>query len=61
MDQQRLFKRFERVKHVKEGITGSGMGLALVKELLALLGGHIELNSHVGEGTTVKVQLPLFS
>lgn len=61
LDQQRLFKKFERVKHIKEGVTGSGMGLALVKELLALLGGHIELNSRLGEGSTIKVQLPLFS
>ncbi|MEZ4885337.1 MAG: ATP-binding protein [Chitinophagales bacterium] len=38
---------------------GSGVGLSLVKELLELQGGSIEVQSKIGEGTTFTFQLPL--
>ncbi|MBX3597036.1 MAG: HAMP domain-containing histidine kinase [Rhizobiaceae bacterium] len=37
---------------------GTGLGLALVKGLAQLHGGSIEINSRVGDGTTVTVLLP---
>jgi len=38
---------------------GSGIGLALVKELVHLLQGRIEVDSEVGKGTTFSVYLPI--
>ncbi len=38
--------------------TGSGLGLPLVKSLIELHGGRLDLKSGVGEGTTVSVYLP---
>lgn len=38
---------------------GTGIGLALVKELVTLLGGHIRAISPVGEGATFLVVLPI--
>jgi signal transduction histidine kinase len=58
----RLFERFHRV----EGTTGrtqegSGIGLALVQELVKLHGGTIGAQSELGTGTTFRVAVPLGS
>jgi signal transduction histidine kinase len=56
----RLFERFHRIAGV-EGRTheGSGIGLALVQELVKLHGGQIEATSQPGAGTTFRIELPL--
>jgi PAS domain S-box-containing protein len=58
----RLFERFHRVENAR-GRTheGSGIGLALVQELVKLHGGTITAESAVGTGTTFTVTLPLGS
>ena len=58
----RLFERFHRVENA-HGRTheGSGIGLALVQELLKLHGGSITATSEVGRGTTFTVSIPLGS
>jgi PAS domain S-box-containing protein len=56
----RLFERFHRVEGT-HGRTheGSGIGLALVQELVRLHGGSVEASSTMGAGTTFTVRLPL--
>ncbi len=55
----RVFDRFHRVEGAK-GRTheGSGIGLALVKELVKLHGGSVTLESVLGRGSTFRVSLP---
>jgi signal transduction histidine kinase len=55
-----IFERFHRVEAAK-GRTheGTGIGLALVQELVKLHGGTITVASAVGAGTTFTVQIPL--
>jgi signal transduction histidine kinase len=55
----RLFERFHRVEGA-QGRTheGSGIGLALVQELVKLHGGSIEAHSEPGRGTTFLVRMP---
>ena len=55
----RVFERFHRAEGT-QGRTheGSGIGLALVKELVHLHGGDIELASELGTGTTFRVRIP---
>jgi two-component system sensor histidine kinase SenX3 len=52
----RIFERFYRVPGV-EG-AGSGLGLAVVDEVVTWHGGCIELDSTVGWGSTFRVRLP---
>ncbi len=56
----RLFERFHRV-HGAASRTheGSGIGLALVQELVALHGGTVDATSAPGEGATFTVRIPL--
>ncbi len=59
-DLDRLFERFHRVEEAwSRSHEGSGIGLALVKELAVLQGGTVTLESHEGSGTTFSVSLPL--
>lgn len=57
-DQPHVFERFWRSPQSAE-IAGSGIGLAVVAELVRAHNGHIQLASTPGAGTTVTVTLPL--
>jgi signal transduction histidine kinase len=55
-----LFERFKRVEGARgRSFEGSGIGLALVQELVKLHGGSIAVASEVGRGTTFSIALPL--
>ncbi|CAN5188519.1 SpoIIE family protein phosphatase [soil metagenome] len=55
----RLFERFHRIENARARSTeGSGIGLALVRELIGLHGGTITADSDEGEGTTFTARLP---
>jgi signal transduction histidine kinase len=57
-----LFERFRRVQGAKgRTYEGSGIGLALVKELVKLHGGTVAVQSTEGQGSTFTVTLPLGS
>ena len=54
---EKLFERFERAKNVGK-IKGTGLGLNIVKNLVDLHCGEINVESEVGEGTKFTVTLP---
>ncbi|MFC4052422.1 SpoIIE family protein phosphatase [Actinomadura syzygii] len=55
----RLFERFHRIENARaRSNEGSGIGLALVKELVGLHGGTIAADSREGEGTRFTIRLP---
>jgi PAS domain S-box-containing protein len=56
----KVFDRFHRIEG-QQGRTheGTGIGLALVKDLAQLHGGDVEVSSEVGSGTTFSVTVPL--
>lgn len=56
----RIFDKFYRVSdndQISE-ITGSGLGLSLVKQIVEIHGGKIQVQSKLGEGSTFTVVLP---
>ncbi|MFD5449484.1 SpoIIE family protein phosphatase [Streptomyces sp. NPDC127100] len=58
----RLFERFHRIENARSRSNeGSGIGLALVKELVGLHGGTITAESTEGRGTCFTVRLPFGS
>lgn len=59
-DLPKLFEPFFRGSNVGS-IKGNGMGLAIVKNLVEIQRGSIDISSVVGIGTTVTVTLPSFS
>lgn len=56
----RLFRSYEQVNDERnKGIQGTGLGLALVGELVTMLGGAIAVESTIGEGSLFRVTLPV--
>jgi PAS domain S-box-containing protein len=54
-----LFERFRRIENARRRThEGSGIGLALVHELVNMHGGKIEVQSKLGKGTIFTVTLP---
>ena len=60
-DLPRVFERFYRVDKARtaENIRGTGLGLAIVKHIAQLHGGHVEAESELGKGTTIRMVLPI--
>ena len=59
-DQEKIFSEFFRARYVREdGIPGTGLGVAIVKKIVAGLGGEISLKSKIGQGTTINFSIPV--
>ena len=56
--QARIFERFYRADP-SGNIPGTGLGMSLVKEIMDLHGGEIEIVSTPGEGSTITLWLPV--
>jgi signal transduction histidine kinase len=57
-DQPHLFERFHRGRNASE-YAGNGLGLAIVRAILAGHGGEVSVQSQPGQGTSVTVMLPV--
>ncbi len=58
-DKEKLFKEFVRIKNNRtKDITGSGLGLSIVKQLVDSYEGEVKVNSKLDEGSCFLVTLP---
>lgn len=58
--QKHLFTRFFRADNVT-AVQGTGLGLYIVKKYVEGMGGNIDLESKLGEGTSVFIHIPIQS
>ena len=58
-DRQRIFRSFEQVDRSAVGQQGTGLGLAISNRLVHMMGGTIELESQIGEGSTFRFSITL--
>jgi len=65
-EQQAIFEKFRQSSDFQAGddamtreISGTGLGLSIVRELCRLLGGDVTVESHLGQGSSFRVRLPV--
>ena len=56
----KIFDKFYRVDNDKREDEGTGIGLAIVREIVEQHNGIIEVSSKIGEGTQFRVQFPIY-
>jgi signal transduction histidine kinase len=57
----RLFDRYYRGTSTGADVAGTGLGMAIAKQIIDAHGGAIDVSSASGQGTTVRLTLPLLS
>ena len=57
-DINRIFEGFYRTRSTNNEVTGAGLGLTLVQQLVRRCGGSISVTSQVGKSTTFKILMP---
>jgi signal transduction histidine kinase len=59
-DVERIFTPYFRAQRVQDdGISGTGLGMGITRDIVESHGGNITVESTLGKGTTVSISLPL--
>jgi signal transduction histidine kinase len=54
-----VFERFYRTPGARQNAAGTGMGLAIVQDIVRAHGGYVDVDSEPGAGTEFTIRLPL--
>lgn len=55
---EHLFNRYYRGTNTTESLEGTGLGMAITKQLILLQGGKIDIQSEIGKGTQIDLVFP---
>lgn len=55
---EKIFESFSRERMTSSKISGTGLGMAIVKNFVDLMDGSIEVESELGEGSTFTITIP---
>ena len=55
---EKIFESFSRERMTSSKISGTGLGMAIVKNLVDLMNGSIEVESELGKGSTFTITIP---
>lgn len=58
-EKSRLFEEYRQTKEERRKRRGTGLGLAIARRLVLLHGGHIEIDSELGKGSTFHLVFPV--
>jgi signal transduction histidine kinase len=58
-DQEAIFEEFRQVGTADKKVEGTGLGLALSRKFIELHGGHIRVQSQIGDGSTFAFTVPV--
>ncbi len=58
-DHESIFQEYWQTREAARRRAGTGLGLAIARRLVEMHGGHIELTSALGEGSTFSIALPI--
>ena len=58
LEQRRVFDKFYRVRGDRSAVQGTGMGLAIAKEIAEAHGGSVTVESRFGEGSEFTMTVP---
>jgi signal transduction histidine kinase len=53
-----IFEEFQQVERIRHAAAGTGLGLALVRNFVAMHGGRIRVDSALGKGSTFTIVMP---
>ena len=59
MELDLLFQAFEQTHSGRSGEGGTGLGLAITQKFAQLMGGQVNVTSHVGSGSTFSLEIPV--